>query len=245
LTEDSTKTPTATGADTQPVKVTISIPQIVGGALAAATAAAIGSQLGVAGTIFGAAVASVVGGVAGTFYSAGIEGTHRKVTGAIQRGYQRVRPAEDAEDLEAEAVATGEGMPEAEEDPAPTTLIAPVPPAASAAPSRSAQRRFWERMALTVGAIFVAALLTITVIELGLGHSLDGTSGTTVGQVNRPKSVPSTSSVSSASATQTTPAPTPTPEQSTPSASQTPSAEPTPSASPTPTALPTPAATTS
>ena len=86
MTQDEKGTP-----EKEPIKVAFSVPQIAGGALAAATAATIGSQLGVAGTIVGAAVASVVGGVAGTLYSAGLDRTHRKVTEAIHRGYEKVR----------------------------------------------------------------------------------------------------------------------------------------------------------
>jgi hypothetical protein len=47
----------------------LSVTQIVGGALAAMTAAALGSQLSVAGTVVGAALASIIAAVAGSLYT--------------------------------------------------------------------------------------------------------------------------------------------------------------------------------
>ena len=60
-------------------KIDLSLSQILGGALAAMTAAALGSRLGVAGTIVGAALASIIAGVAGTLYTASLRTTRDKV----------------------------------------------------------------------------------------------------------------------------------------------------------------------
>lgn len=60
-------------------KVDLSVAQIVGGALAAVTAAALGSRLGLAGTLVGAAVASVVAGVASSVYTTSLRRTQEKV----------------------------------------------------------------------------------------------------------------------------------------------------------------------
>lgn len=57
----------------------LSLTQIAGGALAAMTAAALGSTLGVGGTIAGAALASVVAGVAGSLYTASLRTGRDKV----------------------------------------------------------------------------------------------------------------------------------------------------------------------
>ena len=57
----------------------LSMTQVAGGALAAMTAAALGSTLGVAGTIVGAALASVVAGVAGSLYTASLRTGREKV----------------------------------------------------------------------------------------------------------------------------------------------------------------------
>jgi len=70
--------------------VSFSLPQILGGALAAATAATIGSTLGTAGTIIGAALASVIGGVGGTLYAAGIDRGGRGAWTAMRKGYARI-----------------------------------------------------------------------------------------------------------------------------------------------------------
>ncbi len=255
----------------RPVKVSFSLPQITGGALAAATAAAIGSQLGVAGTIFGAAVASVVGGVAGTLYSAGIDRTHRKVTEAIQRGYEKVRDSADYDPDATRRLAasqpdgqTPDAGPAAEDATAvladlddtvfrPTTAfhrtaaqtrVDAAPADGSNAPGK---KRVWTVMLLTVGAMFLVALAVITVVELGLGRALDGQNGTTVSQVVRP--APTTSAKPSPTPTVTVTA------SATPTATATETATPTPTPtasqtatqSPSPTATaqsPTPAATT-
>lgn len=244
----------------EPIKVSFSLPQIAGGALAAATAALIGSRLGVGGTVFGAAVASIVGGVGGTLYSAGIDRTHRKVTDAIQRGYERVRKADDydpdaSQGLDAAAGQARALAPGAEPDvmdtifrPAGRATRADLPPvsAAPTVPGSGRRGRFWQVTALTVGAIFLVALAVITAVELGLGQPLGGGKGTTVSQVV--KSEPSASAkptrTPTPSATTVTPTPTatvtPTP---TPSATPTPTVTGTPSEAPTGAAEATPAAT--
>ena len=53
----------------------LSATQVVGGALAAMTAAALGSQLSVAGTVVGAALASIIAAVAGSLYTASLRRT--------------------------------------------------------------------------------------------------------------------------------------------------------------------------
>lgn len=68
----------------------ISVPQVTAGAMAAATAAIVGSQLGVAGTVLGAAVGSVASAVAGTIYQVGIEKTHHQLR-HLATGTHRVR----------------------------------------------------------------------------------------------------------------------------------------------------------
>ena len=233
----------------EPIRVSFSLPQITGGALAAATAAAIGSQLGVAGTILGAMVASIVGGVAGTLYSAGIDRTHRRVSDAILRGYDRLRhdPSHDPDELrvlEADGGATRvlPGAGAAGDGPTQVlpgfddTVFRPGPDATRAkpapVPSETPRRRTPVRtvMALTVGAMFLVALSVITVVELGLGHSLGGGSGTTVGQVVQPRS-------------SAKPTPTPTATVTT-TATASPTATETPTATGTPTATPDPTATT-
>jgi hypothetical protein len=201
----------------EPIKVAFSWPQLAGGALAAVTAAAIGSRLGVGGTLIGAAVASIVGGVGGTLYSAGLDRTHRKVADAITRGYDRVRSSAE---YDRDAVQTLEG------DEASPTLpgLDPGPDPEAGEPTRvdlvpegrseDARRKVWKVMGLTAAAIFLVTLVTITIVELGLGRTLDGSDGTTVSQVVRERRstpTPTAKPTPTPSATTTTPTMTPTP----------------------------------
>ena len=57
----------------------LSVTQVVGGALAAMTAAALGSRLSVAGTVIGAALASIIAAVGGALYTASLRHTRDKV----------------------------------------------------------------------------------------------------------------------------------------------------------------------
>jgi len=228
----------------EPIKVSFSLPQIVGGALAAATAAAIGSQLGVAGTIFGAAVASIVGGIGGTLYSAGIDRTHRRVTEAIQRGYERVRTGEadattplaaDGGDTQLLPATDGERTETLDtvfRTPLDATALDTAPGAADAPPAPRRRRTFWAVAAITVGAIFLVALAAITVLELGLGRSLSGSDGTTVSQVVPRSRASSTPTPTPTATVTTTPTPTPT-DPATPTPTPMPTTTPTQSAPPT------------
>lgn len=197
----------------EPIKVAFSWPQLAGGALAAVTAAALGSRLGVGGTLIGAAVASIVGGVGGTLYSAGIDRTHRKVAGAINRGYERVRSSAEYDRDAVHTLAGDEASPtlpglddsgEAHAAGATQVDLQPV------GRSEDRRRKLWKVMGLSVAAMFVLALVAITVVELGLGRTLDGKDGTTISQVVRePKSTPTPTP--SPSVTATTPTVTPAP----------------------------------
>ena len=232
-----------------PIQVKFSLPQLTGGALAAATAALIGSQLGVAGTIFGAAVASVVGGVAGTLYSAGLDRTHRRVTEAIRRGYDRVLDADEADTQVLPAVDATAPMhpidPAAAEAATEATVVDLQPVPAASAPTGGRRRKILVAMGISVAATFVVAMLVITAIELGLGRSLDGSATTTIGGARRPTPTATVTHTPAPSASSTPSASTPT--SATPSAEPTPSASETPSASPSPsesvTESPTPSAT--
>lgn len=208
-----------------PIELTFSLPQLAGGALAAATAAAIGAQLGVAGTIIGAAVASLVGGVAGTLYSAGLDRTHRTVTTAISKRRAVVVQPELSTDDQNLLLPAGHAGPDD------TLVDLPAVPAA-AGPRR--RLGVWGTVAISTVAIFVLGLVAVSLVELGLGRALDGGSGTTVGQVVRPP-VPSKSAPVPTPSISATADPTPTPT-ATPTVSDAPSptpSEPVPSVSPT------------
>ena len=79
VTADTTPSKEAKEPETKASKLDLSLTKIVGGALAAMTAAALGSRLSVAGTIVGAAMASVIAAVAGALYTASLKHTQDKV----------------------------------------------------------------------------------------------------------------------------------------------------------------------
>ncbi|WP_204911352.1 hypothetical protein [Microlunatus spumicola] len=239
-------------------KSPLSITQVVAGALAAMTAAALGSRLSVAGTVLGAAFASIVAAVASALYSASLRRTSKGVSAVLVR----VRPTSSAAGAPGDAGPTaasadarpdlGTGTrtdlgPVSDDDPdagsdwvLPVTAAEDVPPTATA----DAPRRFAWKPAL-VGALlmFVIAALVLTGIELATGRALSGGTGTTVGQVADPGTRPSPTPTAR---TTPTPTATPTPTRSAePSATPTPtpSSEPTAAPSATPSAAPTPSAT--
>jgi hypothetical protein len=211
--------------------IDLSPSQVLGGALAAMTAAAIGSRLGAAGTIIGAAAASVVAAVAGAVYTASLRRTHAKVRTVWSGRWSSI--------------------------PATVEMIGDRadPTAANAAPQHTAPRRApllpgrwripWKPAAVGALLAFGIAAATLTGLELISGRALSGGEGTTVTQVtqqdagsDRVKPDPETEA-----AKDETPAPSSEPTQS-PEPSTSPSSSPeettaTPDPEPTTTPIPT------
>jgi hypothetical protein len=126
----------------------IDIPKTIAGVLAAVSAAVIGSFLGVAGTLIGAAVASLIGSVGTEIYHRSIDRGRKKIQGTF------LAPA---------AVGTPPVEAAAEEKPS--------------EPSTPRRIR-WKRVAMVAGALFVLAMGTLTAAELVAGGSIaDATSG--------------------------------------------------------------------
>ena len=153
--------------------IDLSPTQVLGGALAAMTAAAIGSRLGAAGTIIGAAAASVVAAVAGAVYTASLRHTHAKVRTVWSGRWSSGIPA-TVEVIGDRADAT----------------------AANAGPQHTAPRRRaplypgrwripWKAAAVGALLAFGIAAATLTGLELISGRALSGGEGTTVGQVGQ------------------------------------------------------------
>jgi len=146
-------------------KLDLSLTQILGGALAAMTAAALGSRLGVGGTITGAAVASVIAGVAGSVYTASLRSTHEKVASVLtdRRGGGRGPDA---------SPGNGSSAP---------------PRASSFSASRRPSRSFpWKGVLAAAVATFAVALVALTGLESLAGGALSGGGGTTIEQVTKP-----------------------------------------------------------
>ena len=125
----------------------IDIPKTIAGVLAAVSAAVIGSFLGVAGTLVGAAVASLISSVGTELYHRWIHHGRTKLQSSFTTA-----PA-----------AVGTPPVAAAEDEAPSE--APHPPS---------RRIRWARVAMVAGALFVLAMGTLTLAEAVSGGSVEG-----------------------------------------------------------------------
>ncbi|GAA2604142.1 superantigen-like protein SSL4 [Paractinoplanes durhamensis] len=126
----------------------IDIPKTIAGVLAAVSAAVVGSFTGVAGTLVGAAVASLIGSVGTEIYHRSLNRGRKKIEGTF------LAPA---------AVGTPPVEAAAEDKP-------------SAPPTPRNIR--WGRVAMVAGSLFVLAIGTLTAAELVSGKSIaDATRG--------------------------------------------------------------------
>lgn len=199
----------------------LSLTQVCGASLAAVTAAFLGSRIGVAGTVLGAGVASVVSTVGAKVYT---ESLHRARTyvGTTRTASSR-HP--DPADLPADAITTDD-------------VVTPQPVADRALPgsdtddaemtvrTRGPIRVDLKRVIVASLAVFVVAFVVITGIELATGDALDGQSGTTISQLRGSTPADQTPTPSSTPGETTTPSSTPTTSEPSPtsgSASGTPS----------------------
>ncbi|WP_404387346.1 hypothetical protein [Humibacillus xanthopallidus] len=133
----------------------LSITQLLGGAAAAATAAALGSRLGVVGTIAGAAVLSLISAVAASLYTASMTRARDAVV------LVRTRRG----DLEEVPLSTVE--------PQVTTTDAPTAqPTWWGRPDRLTARR----LLVTSGAVFAIAAAFLAGLQLATGAQVTGTS---------------------------------------------------------------------
>ena len=154
----------------------LSATQVVGGALAAMTAAALGSQLSVAGTVVGAALASIIAAVAGSLYTASLRRTTDKV-----KTVWATQPNESEDPTVIEIVEDGEGHVVGQHD-----HVVGSEPTGSPQPRRRL-RLNWKRVAIGALAAFGIAAASLTVFELVTGSALSGGEGTTIQQVREGK----------------------------------------------------------
>lgn len=140
--------------------------QVAGGALAAMTAAGLGSRLGAEGTLIGAALASVVAAVAGALYTASLRRTTAVIRGVV--GGRRPRPAA------------------AEVRPTPEPSGSTAPPDTGSRTARTSRRRALI-LSSVVGAVAIFALagVALTLYEAIAGRALSGGDGTTISQVQQ------------------------------------------------------------
>ncbi len=213
-TQDNPRQP-ATGSTTADLAAPagvlgLTLTQVLGGALAAATAALAASFLGVAGTIAGAAIGSLVATVGSAVYD------HSLRSAGARLRIARVEPV--ARNTSREPVAV-QG------------------PLREQVPGRRRPRRGAVRLAVGVLAGMVVALGGITAVEALLGHPLSSstTGGTSIGQAVT-WSTP-TRSAAPTPTTRSTPSVTSTPS-TTPSPSSTATSSPTGTSTASPTSGP-------
>lgn len=219
-------------------KTHVSPAQVGGAALASVTAAFLGSRLGVAGTVVGAGLTSVIITIGGALYQRSIEKTREKaVVAAARASVLRQRRTQTGqvpgtEEATRKIQVTGLQWPGGEvvEEPVAersgtrTALSPPVP------------RRRWGRWTLvgaTCAAVFAVSMLLVTGFEGITGRPLSGGDGTTLGRVLQPAP---RAPVETAPAEPTTSEPAPTSETPSPE----PSAPPTSSQQPAPSEPPMP-----
>jgi hypothetical protein len=174
--------------------------QVLAGALAAVTAALIGSTMGVAGTVVGAGLASVISTVGGTLYLRSIQRTKESVRTVRAKVVGRSGGAtvlvstEDPEDP-AEEAEPGEEI-EAE-------------PSTDDRPPTEKRRLRWAVLAVTTLAAFALGMLAVTGVEWLRGESLSGDGATTFGSIVAPHhDSGSTGDPADSTTSTTTPSPT-------------------------------------
>jgi hypothetical protein len=214
----------AAAGQAEPAKpLGLSLTQIAGGALAAVTAAVAASYLGVAGTLVGAALGSVVSSVGAALYSTSLRRAARVSKVLV------VRPAgSETGPLEASA-----------QDPAAVPPAVPREPLAGPIPAHWWTKVRWGPVAAVAGLLFVGAMAVVNLSELAIGHPLGNStsSGTTLTNLGGSNEVPPSPSGGTPG---WTPTATPQPTSSGPQVSPTPSASVNPTDSASPTSSPAP-----
>ncbi|HEY7596343.1 MAG TPA: hypothetical protein VH969_24570 [Actinophytocola sp.] len=160
---------------------TIRLSQVLAGALAAVTAAVLGSTMGVAGTVVGAGLASVVTTVGGAVYLRSIQRTRQGVRSVrnmvvAHAGRTSVTLLEERTEPETgadERPGTGEEPGEETSDRTGTEQ----PPAH--------RRLRWPALIVASVLAFVVGMMVVTGVEWLRGESLSGNGGTTVGRIVR------------------------------------------------------------
>lgn len=186
-----------TKAPDQPKKLfDLSVPQVVAGALAAAIVTALGARLGLAGTIAGAALFSIIATIASAMFRKGLEHSHAQVRDWF--GGAKAATGQTVDSPTAHATS-------AADDNAWTTVLdsasgAEIPasgaeiPASDEATPPSDEQATTETSAprtrpAIIGAVagslatFVLALAFIVGFEVLTGRTLDGRTGTSLGNV--------------------------------------------------------------
>jgi uncharacterized membrane protein YgcG len=190
MTAPRTENDTRPDTDEKPARLQLSPVQVAAGALAAVSSAVVLSFFGVAGTVIGAALASVVSTVGSALYSASLNRTNEGLRRA--RAQLATRPAAASGDAATRQLpASGDAA--TRELPATRELLAGLDP--PRAPPRVRRIR-WPRVAAYAAAVFVLGMGIVTGIELIgqqpvsalVGGSDTSSSSTTIGELSNASS---------------------------------------------------------
>jgi hypothetical protein len=147
----------------------IQISKVVAGTLAAVSAAVIGSFLGVAGTLAGAAIASIVGSVGTEIYQRSLDRGAKKLqtlTPTFVKAPAAIGTPEVAAATEEDSPS--HTVPEELKQDSPEDGATPEGGAVEA-PKRQVR---WGRVALAAAALFVFALIPLTFVEMASGRTI-------------------------------------------------------------------------
>ena len=136
----------------KPQGAQLSATQVAAGALAAVSSAVVASFFGLAGTLIGAALASVISTVSAALYSNSLQKTNEKLRRARGQVTGRLSAADETTVASAAPAA-------------PATQVLPAHLDPRRAPARRSRPR-WTRVAVYAAAVFVMAMGVITGIEL-------------------------------------------------------------------------------
>lgn len=161
----------------------IRISQVLAGALAAVTAALVGSTMGIAGTVVGAGLASVISTLGGAVYLRSIQRTRESVRTVHAKVVGRSGGATVLVSRDAPETAPGEEV-EAETEPADQAGSAERGVSDDRPPT--GRRRRWPALVVTTIAAFALGMVAITGVEWLRGEPLSGGSGTTFGSIVAP-----------------------------------------------------------
>lgn len=197
----ATRTPTTRPTTPAPEeeerpRLTLSVPQIVASALAAASSAAVAARLGVAGTLIGAAVGSIVATIGTAIYGHTLTRASMQLKSRTTTGKEtNPAPEQPVADVRVvgeyawpDTAAMAVVSPNPSPSPAPSSATrTTAPDVVTAALSVVRQRSLRRRIVVIAAAAFGVALLAITAVELLLGHPLSqDEGGTTISKVVRP-----------------------------------------------------------
>jgi hypothetical protein len=181
----------------------LSVVQIVASTAAAVTAALLGSRLGVAGTLTGAALASIVSAVGAAVYGHSLLATRRQVTKALRlvrpAGGTPARPATGA----AGPWTSHPTLPGPDDDP---TMVIPQAGLPVMPTPRRSRRPLIVVLAAAAAAavVFAASLATVTLLETVKGGPLSGGTGLSIRGGNNPPGPQPTSDPTTVTVTSTT-----------------------------------------